>query len=109
MFCQVPHFPECGGANVPHHVNTRISNALYPSRRSGYFGAVPTLHSLCVTVLQEHVDSIEECGPLPYDILEPVLQRASPATLARIEDCNPHLRQDAGPLWEKFAVKQFPK
>jgi hypothetical protein len=62
--------------------------------RSGFFDKVPTLHELCVLVLQEHVESIEECGGLPFDILEPILERASPSGLANIEEYNPYLMED---------------
>ncbi len=34
------------------------------------------------------MDDIDEVGPLNYDILEPVLQRAAPQTLIHIEDLN---------------------
>lgn len=64
---------------------------------------------MCVHILQEHVDSIEECGGLPYDVLEPILERAVPSTLARIEEYNVHLMQDTSPLWERFCRKHFPK
>ena len=77
--------------------------------RTGYFGEVPSLYTMCVRVLQEHVDSIEECGGLSFDVLEPVLARAQPATLMRIEEYNPYLMQDTGGLWEKFVKKHFAK
>ena len=77
--------------------------------RSGYFGAVPSLHELCIHVLQENVDSIEECGGLPYDVMKPVLERASPDTLSNIEECNVYLMEDTGELWQRFCKKNFPK
>ena len=79
------------------------------SFRTGYFGTVPTLQQLCIYKLQEHVESIEECGNLPYSILEPVLERATWENLMRIEEFNPYLMADTGKLWEKFCHKNFPK
>ncbi len=70
---------------------------------------MPTLHDLCLRVLQEHVDSIEECGGLPFSVLEPVLSRALPASLARIEEYNPYLLQDTAELWEKHCKRHFPR
>lgn len=70
---------------------------------------MPTLHKMCIQVLQEHVESIEECGGLSYDVLEPVLERAQPDALARIEEYNPYLMQDSAPLWLRFCEKNFPK
>lgn len=72
-------------------------------------GEVPSLMQICIRVLQEHVDDIEECGGLGYDILEPVLERASPPTLMHIEERNPNLMEDTGPLWERFCKKHFAK
>ena len=64
---------------------------------------------MCTHILQEHVDDIEECGGLPFSVLEPVLSRAMPATLMKIEEHNPYLMEDTGPLWERFVRKKFPK
>ena len=62
-----------------------------------------------LNTLQENVDDIAECGGLPYSILSPVLERASPPTLTQIEECNPYLLEDTGGLWERFVRKNFPK
>ena len=43
---------------------------------------------ISVFLCQDHVDDIDEVGPLNYDILEPVLERAIPQTLIHIEDLN---------------------
>ena len=70
--------------------------------RSGYTdGQVPSLFEQCIRLLQEHVDYISECGGLPYSVLEPILQRASPATLMHIEECNQYLMEDTAPLWKR--------
>ena len=55
------------------------------------------------------MDSIEECGGLPFDLLEPVLERAQPRSLARIEDINPYLLEDTGGLWERHCKRNFPR
>ena len=82
---------------------------IYSDVRSSEFirGDVPTLYSQCIQVLKENVDCIEEVGPLPYDILKPVLEMASDDTLMRIEDYNPHLMKDTGELWERLVKKHF--
>ena len=77
--------------------------------RTGYYGEVPSLFQLCIQTLQEHVDSIEECGGLSFDVLQPVLERAAPASLSHIEDVNPHLLEDTGPLWERHCRRHFPR
>ncbi len=70
---------------------------------------MPSLFEICIRVLQENVDDIYECGGLNYDIMKPVLERASPPTLIQIEEYNPHLLEDTGELWQRFVKKNFPK
>ena len=65
--------------------------------RSGYT-EVPKLYDLCILILQENVDNIDECGGLSYDILEPILLRAKPNTLMNIEDHNEYLLEDTGKM-----------
>jgi len=77
-------------------------------RRSGYT-EVPRLYDLCILMLQENVENIDECGGLSYDILEPVLLRAKPNVLMNIEDHNPYLLEDTVSLWERHCKKDFPK
>ena len=74
----------------------RYLNPLYLPFRSAFSDSVPSLFKLCIHVLQEHVDEIAECGGLPFDILEPVLERAKPDALMTIEDYNPYLMEDTG-------------
>ena len=49
--------------------------------------------SICFT---ENVDQIDECGNLDYTVLKPVLERAKPDDLMRIEEYNPKLMDDTG-------------
>ncbi len=55
------------------------------------------------------MDAIEECGGLPFHVLEPVLERAQPETLVRIEELNPYLMTDTGGLWQRFCTRHFPR
>ena len=65
-------------------------NVVYSGKkRQRFFEQVPSLYDQCIMVLQDNVDAIDEVGDLTYDILEPVLQRASAPTLMHIEDLNP--------------------
>ena len=90
--------------------NSGRRSAVYSgAKRSGYFGSVPSLQEICVRTLQENVDDIAECGGLPYSILRPIFERASPPTLMQIEEYNPYLMEDTGELWERFVHKNFPK
>jgi len=64
---------------------------------------------MCIRILQENVDRIDECGNLDYKVLQPILERAKPDDLMRIEEYNPKLMDDTGVLWEKIVKKRFPK
>jgi len=87
---------------------SRNRAAIYSgTKRKGFFGAVPTLFDQCIQILKDHVDEIDEVGNLGYDILKPVLDRATPQTLVHIEECNPYLMEDTAELWEKFVKKEF--
>ena len=94
------------------------------TKRKGFFGEVPSLFDQCIQVLKDHVDEIDEVGNLGYDILKPVLDRASAKTLMHIEDCNPYLMEETFEvsrgeieydlrsiyniqLWEKYVKKDF--
>ncbi|XP_040569072.1 uncharacterized protein [Lepeophtheirus salmonis] len=78
-------------------------------KKSGYFGPIPTLLEMCITVLQENVDDIYECGGLDFVTLKPILERASPQALSQIEEHNQYLMTETGELWERFCKKNFPK
>jgi len=77
------------------------------AKRTGFKGPVPTLRDQCIQILQVNVDSIDECGGLGFDILEPILERASAETLMHIEDYNPYLMEDTSKIWERFCKKDF--
>ena len=51
---------------------------------------------MCILILQQNVENIDECGGLSYDVLEPILIRAKPNVLMNIEDHNPYLLEDTG-------------
>jgi len=74
-------------------------------KRTRFFQEVPSLFEQCIMVLQDHVDDIDEVGNLNYDVLETVLERASPKTLMHIEDLNTHLM--TGPTNTSKVVKRF--
>ncbi|XP_069357749.1 transcription elongation factor B polypeptide 3-like isoform X2 [Maniola hyperantus] len=70
-------------------------------------GKIPTLYEMCVNVLQEHIDALEYTGGVPYEILKPVVDRATPQQLFVLEHYNPYLMEDTDHLWQKFCEKNF--
>ena len=59
----------------------------------------PSLKELCIHVLQDNVKHIYECGNLDFYVLKPVLERAKPEDLMRIEEYNPYLMSETGNLF----------
>lgn len=51
--------------------------------------------------------ALEQIGSIPFDILKPVLQLASPEQLFTIESYNPYLMEDTDILWEFHGKRKF--
>ncbi|KAI5713104.1 hypothetical protein M8J76_004647 [Diaphorina citri] len=68
---------------------------------------VPSLYDSCIRILQENIDSLEYTGGVPYDILKPVLERATAEQLYQLEHYNPYLMEDTGPHWEFHCSRDF--
>jgi len=87
--------------------NKRQQAVYSGAKRAGYRGEVPSLKDQCIQKLKDNVDDIYECGGLSFDVLEPILIRASAETLMQIELYNPYLMEDTGNIWEGFCKKEF--
>ncbi|XP_050348964.1 transcription elongation factor B polypeptide 3-like [Nymphalis io] len=100
---------------LPHFTDDDAMNAGISSKNqrtkvySGnkVIGKIPTLYEMCVHILQEHIDSLEYTGGVPYDILKPVVDRATAQQLFVLEHYNPYLMEDTDHLWQKFCEKNF--
>ncbi|XP_064089411.1 transcription elongation factor B polypeptide 3-like isoform X2 [Macrobrachium nipponense] len=79
---------------------------MYSGRSTG-LQYVPTLYDSCIRVMIENIDAIEATGNIPFHILRPVLERATPQQLNNIEDFNPYLLEDTDPLWENHCKRDF--
>lgn len=62
---------------------------------------------MCVKVLQDHLDDIQETGGVPFDIMKPILEKARPEQLELIEYYNPYLIDESDILWEAHVKKKF--
>lgn len=51
--------------------------------------------------------ALEYTGGVPYEILKPVVDMASPQQLFMLEHFNPYLMDDTDHLWQKFCEKHF--
>ncbi|XP_022104565.1 elongin-A-like [Acanthaster planci] len=69
--------------------------------------SVPRLYDICMEMLCDNIDALDDVGGVPYDILYPVLQKCTPQQLFHLEDCNPHFLEDTDPLWQKHVEREF--
>nr|XP_054605985.1 elongin A, like isoform X2 [Nothobranchius furzeri] len=71
---------------------------------------LPTMMSLfqqCIRTLQNNINLLHETGGVPFDLLEPVLERCTPEQLLRIEECNPIYVGVTDDLWGKHCQRDF--
>nr|CAG4652105.1 EOG090X0BTZ [Triops cancriformis] len=80
---------------------------VYSGVKSSGLTFVPTLFDLCMRILQDNIDSLEYTGGVPYDVLKPVLERATPLQLFWLENYNPYLLEDSDELWKFHCERQF--
>lgn len=51
--------------------------------------------------------ALEFTGGVPYDIIKPVLERATPDQLFSLEHHNPYLIEDTDMLWQYHCNREF--
>ncbi|XP_011146586.1 transcription elongation factor B polypeptide 3 isoform X2 [Harpegnathos saltator] len=90
--------------DVIHVKNQRTK--VYSGNKVGYT-SVPSLCELSMRVLIENIDALEFTGGVPYDIIKPVLERATPDQLFTLEHYNPYLIEDTGTLWQFHCNREF--
>ncbi|KAI4457704.1 transcription elongation factor b polypeptide 3 [Holotrichia oblita] len=72
-----------------------------------FFGTVPTLFELCIRILQDNIDALEYTGGVPYAILKPIIDKATPDQLFMLEHHNPYLIEDTDEIWKFHCQKEF--
>ena len=92
--------------NQMFHSKGKRKLQIYSGKASG-ISEVPSLMQLCIRSLQENINALEYTGGVPYDILKPILERATPEQLFNLEHFNPYLLDDTNPLWEQHCKKRF--
>ncbi|XP_055523313.1 transcription elongation factor B polypeptide 3 isoform X2 [Wyeomyia smithii] len=68
---------------------------------------VPKLFDMCIRLLQENIDLIDTFGGIPFDLLKPVIERATAQQLMKLEQFNPYLLEDTDVLWEQHCRRTF--
>lgn len=84
-----------------------VRTKVYSGVKTGAIMQVPSLHELCVRLLQKNIDAIEYTGGVPFDILRPILERATPNQLYQFEHFNPYLMDDSDVLWQQHCQRRF--
>ncbi|KAF4105434.1 elongin A, like isoform X2 [Onychostoma macrolepis] len=94
---------------APGFTGQRLKNKMqvYSGSKMAYLPTMMTLYQQCIRALQNNIDSLYEIGGVPFEILEPVLERCTPEQLLRIEECNPVYIGVTDHLWERHCQKDF--
>ncbi|KAK0045680.1 serine/arginine repetitive matrix protein 5 [Biomphalaria pfeifferi] len=87
-------------------VKSLARTQVYSGRKHGITEVKP-LYDLCMQVLIENIDLIEDVGGVPYAILKPVLERCTAQQLCELENFNPHFLEDTDELWENLCSRDF--
>ncbi|XP_069829532.1 elongin-A-like isoform X2 [Dendropsophus ebraccatus] len=119
LFPSPPHPSECKGI-IPEispdmspessgFTGRRLNSKMlvYSGSKIIHLPKMLSLYQQCIRVLQNNIDSIQEVGGVPFEILKPVLDRCTPEQLNRIEECNPVFMEDSGNLWKKHCERDF--
>ncbi|UJR35246.1 hypothetical protein I4U23_028010 [Adineta vaga] len=77
--------------------------AIYSGKRASRTN-IPSLQDLCVDVLKDNVEDISHThfNRLPYELVKPILDIATPQQLNDIVYNNPDYFDEVQPLWQKF-------
>nr|XP_018912924.1 PREDICTED: transcription elongation factor B polypeptide 3-like [Bemisia tabaci] len=79
---------------------------VYSGNKASYT-KVPSLFELCTRVLIDNIDLLEYTGGVPYDILKPIIERASPEQLFTLEFHNDYLKVDTDVHWKFHCQRDF--
>ncbi|KAM8860333.1 elongin A, like isoform 2-T2 [Spinachia spinachia] len=80
---------------------------VYSGAKTAFLPTMMSLHQQCIRTLQNNINLLYETGGVPFEILEPVLERCTPEQLLRIEECNPIYMGETDHLWGKHCQRDF--
>ncbi|XP_051949289.1 elongin-A-like [Xyrauchen texanus] len=98
-------YDEEDAACIGRRLNSKM--VVYSGSKTAYLPKMMSLYEQCIRVLQNNIDSIDEVGGVPFEILEPVLERCTPEQLYRIEQCNQYFTEDSDDLWMRHCQRDF--
>ncbi|XP_030370326.1 transcription elongation factor B polypeptide 3 [Scaptodrosophila lebanonensis] len=86
---------------LAHGISSKtMRTKIYSGVKTGQILQVPSLFDLCIRILQKNIDALEYTGGVPFEVLRPVLERATPQQLLNFEEYNPYLMDDSDVLWQ---------
>lgn len=93
---------------LSHGISSKtMRTKIYSGVRTGQILQVPSLFDLCIRVLQKNIDGLEYTGGVPFDVLRPILDRATPQQLLTFEEYNPYLMEDSDCLWQTHVQRNY--
>ncbi|KAL9891909.1 transcription elongation factor elongin A [Glossina fuscipes fuscipes] len=91
-----------------HGISSKtMRTKIYSGAKTGQILQVPSLFDLCIRILQKNIDALEYTGGVPFEVLRPVLERATPHQLLVFEDYNPYLMEDSDVLWQLHVQRNY--
>ncbi|XP_018980269.2 elongin-A-like isoform X2 [Cyprinus carpio] len=98
-------YEEDDGVYAGRRLNSKM--VVYSGSKTTYLPKMMSLFEQCIRVLQNNIDSIDEVGGVPFEILQPVLERCTPEQLYRIEQSNPYFTEESDDLWMRHCQRDF--
>uniref|UniRef100_A0A3Q3IBA1 Uncharacterized protein n=1 Tax=Monopterus albus TaxID=43700 RepID=A0A3Q3IBA1_MONAL len=80
---------------------------VYSGAKTVFLPAMMSLYQQCIRTLQNNINLLYETGGVPFEILEPVMERCTPEQLLRVEECNPIYIGATDHLWGKHCQRDF--
>ncbi|XP_065371847.1 transcription elongation factor B polypeptide 3 [Calliphora vicina] len=93
---------------ITHGISSKtMRTKIYSGVRTGQTFQVPSLFDMCIRILQKNIDALEYTGGVPFEVLKPVLERATPHQLYVFEEYNPYLMEDSDVLWQQHVSRNY--
>ncbi|XP_004077244.2 elongin-A [Oryzias latipes] len=80
---------------------------VYSGAKTLFLPTMMSLYQQCIRTLQNNINMLYETGGVPFELLEPVLERCTPDQLQRIEECNPIYIGVTDHLWGRHCLRDF--
>ncbi|XP_036403131.1 elongin A, like [Megalops cyprinoides] len=80
---------------------------VYSGPKTTFLPTMMSLHQQCLRAIRNNIDLLYEIGGVPFEILEPVLERCTPEQLLRIEECNSVYIEETDHLWKTHCQRDF--